>query len=301
MQYFKTIATTFFFALSLLSPSFAASPPKIYILQIVEHPALDATRDGLIEELKNLNNAEGESLLISIQSAQGNPALAAQIARKFVSEEPDIIVALGTPAAQAAMSAAKGTTIKIIFSSVTDPILAKLVANLNKPEGNVTGVSNFISVKPQFDLFKRLTPGLKTLGVIYNPGEANSVALNREMEKIGKAMGIKLIFAAALKTSDVQAASQTLCGKIDALFVNNDNTALSAFKSVVKAANNCSIPAFVSDVDIVDQGARAALGPDQSELGRQTARMINRILKNPGKSLPPVEFPEKTVEVLGSP
>ena len=97
------------------------------------------------------------------------------------------------------------------------------------------------------------------------------------------------------------AASQSLCGKADALFINNDNTALAAFKSVVKAAQSCGIPAFVSDVDLMDQGALAALGPNQHDLGRQTARMVDRIIKNPGSPLPAVEFPERTEEFVKTP
>ncbi len=294
----KQILTTLFFALTLSITSAFSSPPKIYILQIVEHPALNATRDGFIDELARLGYSRGETLVLDVQSAQGNTSLAAQIAQKFVSNNPDIIMALGTTAAQTAMTAVKGTDIKVVFSSVTDPLSAKLVEDLKAPSGQVTGVSNFIPVKPQFELFKKLVPKLKTIGVVYNPGEANSVALNKEMEKTAKEMGLNMIFATAPKTSDVLAASQSLCGKADALFVSNDSTVLSAFKSVVKAAKDCKIPAFVSDVDIVDQGARAALGPDQTELGRQTARMAVKILKDPKGPLPQVEFPEKTVELV---
>jgi len=291
----KIISASTLALLFLLSPA-NGSPPKIYILQIIEHPALNATRDGFIDELSRLGYQKGETLILDVQSAQGNTALAAQIAQRFVSNHPDIIMALGTTAAQTAMAAAKGTNTVVVFSSVTDPLAAKLVSSLKKPDGRVTGVSNFIPVEPQFELFKKLVPKLKTIGVVYNPGEANSVALNTEMEKVAKEMDLNMVLATALKTSDVLAASQSLCGKADALFVSNDSTVLSAFKSVVKAANGCKIPAFVSDVDIVDQGALAALGPDQTELGRQTARMAVKILKNPNASLPAVEFPEKTVE-----
>lgn len=294
----KQILTALFCVLTLSITSAYCSPPKIYILQIVEHPALNATRDGFIDELARLGYKQGENLELEVQSAQGNTALASQIAQKFVSNNPSIIMTLGTTASQTAMNAVKGTDIKVVFSSVTDPLSAKLVEDLKAPKGQVTGVSNYIPVEPQFVLFKKLLPKLKTIGVVYNPGEANSIALNAEMEKVAKKMGLSMVFATAPKTSDVLGASQSLCGKVDALFVCQDNTVLSAFKSVVKAANDCKIPAFVSDVDIVDQGARAALGPDQTELGRQTARMAVKILKDPKGPLPQVEFPEKTVEIV---
>jgi len=292
---------SFFISLSFASPPSQKPPLKISILQIVEHPALNATRQGLLEELQTLGYEEGKNLIIDYQSAQGNATTAAQIAQKFVSNNPNVIVAIATKAAQAAMTATKGTKIPVVFSSVTDPLGAKLVTNLNAPEGNVTGLSNFIGVEPQFKLFKKVLPSLKTIGVIYDPGEANSVSLNKAMEEAAKKFDLKVVFAVASKTSEVLAASQSLCGKVDALFVNNDNTALSAFSSVVKAAKACGIPAFVSDVDIADQGALAALGPDQTELGRQTARMVDGILKNPSAPLPAVEFPEKTQEYIQKP
>jgi putative ABC transport system substrate-binding protein len=300
IKVFKTASCSLLFLFSPLL-SFAQTPPvKISIIQLIEHPALNATREGLLDELKALGYEEGKNLILDFQSAQGSPILAAQIAQKFASNKPDVIVAIPTTAAQAVMSATKEMGIPLVFSSVTDPVSAKLVNNLQAPEGNVTGVSNFVPIEQQFSFFKKSLPSLKKLGIIYNPGEANSAALVALMEKTAKEFGWELVLASAPKSSDVLSATQSLCGKVDAVFVNNDNTALSAFKSVVRAAKECGIPALVSDIDIVNQGAFAALGPNQRELGGQTARMVDAILKNPGAPLPPVEFPGKTEEFVDS-
>jgi putative ABC transport system substrate-binding protein len=298
MLLLKNLTKAFVIILTLSFFSANASPLKISILQTIEHPALDATRKGLLEELPKLGYSDP---IVDYQSAQGNAALAVQIAQKFISNSPDIIVAIGTKAAQAAMTATKESKIPVVFASVTDPLAAKLVTSLDTPTGNITGVSNFVAPEPQFKFFKKRLPSLKKLGIVYDPGEPNSVALNTMMDKAAKELGLELVYAIAAKTSDVFAASQSLCGKVDAIFVNNDNTALSAFKSVVKAAQSCGIPAFVSDVDIVDQGALAALGPDQLDLGRQVARIVDKILKNPKAPFPAVEFPEKTEEVVQKP
>lgn len=298
MLLLKNLKKTFSIFLTFFLFSAQASPTKISILQTSEHPALNQARQGLIEELQSLGYKEGKNLSLDYQSAQGSPPLAAQIAQKFVSEHSDLIVAIGTPAAQALMRAVKGTDIPVVFTAVSDPLASKLVTNLKIPEGQVTGVSDFVDPKPQFEFFKKLLPKLKRIGIVYNPGEDNSTALNKLMEKAAEELDLKLFFASATKSSDVLVASRSLCGKVDAIFINNDNTALSAFKSVVKAANECNIPAFVSDLDVVDQGARAALGPNQIDLGRQTARMVDFILKHPKAPLPPVEFPEKTEEFV---
>lgn len=294
----QTLQFLLFFSFAFIS-SLQSTPLKISILQNIEHPALNATREGLIDELHKLGYKKGENLILDYQSAQGNAALAAQIAQKF-SHDSDLIVAIGTKSAQAAMRATKELKIPVVFSSVTDPLAAKLVTDLKAPTGHVTGVSNFIAPEPQFKFFKKCLPSLKHLGIVYDPGEPNSIALNSAMEKAAKEFGLQLVFVTATKTSDVLSASQSLCGKVDAIFVNNDNTALAAFNSVVKAATDCKIPAFVSDVDMMEQGAFAALGPNQVDLGRQTARMVDRIFKNPKAPLPAVEFPEKTEEYMNA-
>src|SRR5207249_1914448 len=133
--------------------SVQSTPFKISILQNIEHPALNATRQGLLDELHKLGYEEGKNLILDYQSAQGNMALAAQISQKFISNQTSVIVAIGTKSAQAAMTASKGTETPVIFSSVTDPLEAKLVTSLKAPNGHVTGVSNFIAVEPQFKLF----------------------------------------------------------------------------------------------------------------------------------------------------
>lgn len=272
-------------------------PPqtKISILQIVDHPALNATRDGIRDGLTQAGYTEGKNLRLQIQSAQGNPAMAAQIAQKFVSDGADILVALGTTAAQSAKSAARGSKTIVVFSSITDPVSAKLVKSREKPDEGVTGVSNFVSAEPRFEFFKTLLPNLRSVGVVYNPGDANSIAILKEMETAATKMEIDLKTAVASKTGEVLSAVQKLAPEVDALFVNNDNTALAAFESVVRAGNLARTPVFVSDVDVIDQGALAAMGPDQYELGLQTAEMIVKIIKNSTADLPAVEGPRKTI------
>ncbi len=264
-------------------------PPKnILILQIVEHPALDATRQGIMDALAKAG------LKASFESAQGNPALATQIAQKFVGSAPDLMVGIGTAASQALVSANRTHHIPIVFSSVTDPLGARLVSNLEKPNGDVTGVSNFIEPTKQFIAFKKLLPTLSTLGVIYNPGEANSISLIEKMQEHASSNHLKIVLATANSSSEVAAAAQSLVGKVDAIFINNDNTALSAFSAVANIAAQNHLPLFVSDVDMVNQGAFAALGPNQYAVGQKTGKMIIEILKGTKPGNIPVGFPDDT-------
>lgn len=265
---------------------------KIYISQLVEHPALDATTKGIIQGLSD-KGYKDENLELIVESAQGNVSLANQIANKLISKNPDIVVGVATVTAQSFSKYARTGKTKLIFSSVTDPVDAGLVNSVIKPGNNTSGVSNFISLEPQIEMFLKIKPGIKKLGFLYNPGELNSISLIEKLKIICPTYGIELITVSASKTSEVAQSAAKLSSLVDAIFVSNDNTALSAFKTIVKAANNVSIPVFVSDTDIVKDGAVAALGPNQYDLGLQTANMIVSILEGKDINTAPVEFPKK--------
>ena len=221
------------------------------------------------------------------ESAQGNPSLATQIAQKFIGQNAKVLVTIGTTVSQSALQAIKqsGRSVPLLFASVTNPVLAKLVASDKKPENGISGVSNYVSASKQFEYFKKLLPTMKRIGVVYSPGEANSIVLNEEMLKTAKEMDLEIVFAAANKTSEVSVATQSLLDKVDAVFINNDNIALAGFNSIVASAKMQNIPVFVSDIDCIKSGALAALGADQYEMGRQVGKMIVDILKHPDAAL----------------
>lgn len=293
---FKTILRAFLAYTLPIAVALGANPSsptikyKVGVIQIIEHPALNETCKGIQDELKD--QGLSDNLQWSWDSAQGNPALATQIAQKYVGQEVNVLVAIGTTVAQAALNVARNSNIPVIFSSVTNPKAAKL-------EGNITGVSNFVSPKDQFDAIVQLLPNKKKIGVIYNPGEANSVILLAQMEEAAKAKGLELIPATASKTSEVAIAAQGLIKKVDAIFVNNDNTALAALNAVGQICRENKTPLFASDGDLKESGALALLGADQYKIGRQTGKMVATILlKNGDPSTIKIEFPKSvSVEV----
>jgi len=260
----------------LISGVLQAKPVYVATTAIVEHPALDAVRDGVKQTL-NDNGYSGAKLKFTYESAQGKPDIAAQIARKMVGDAPDIIVAIATPSAQAAVTAS--SSIPIVFSAVTDPLAAKLVPSLKQPGGNVTGLSDMANLKEHLELIKAFLPDLKTVGIPYNPGETNSVSMLASMKVEAAKMGIKIVEAAAPKSSDVMIATKQLVGKVDAIYCPIDNTIISAVESVVKVGIDAQIPVFAGDTDTVARGAVAAVGYDYFDLGRQTGDIVVRILK----------------------
>lgn len=276
---------------ALLTSTIQAKQVYIATTAIVEHPALDAVRDG-VKEVLNENGYTGDQLKFTYESAQGQPVIAAQIARKMVGDEPDVIVAIATPSAQAAVSASK--SIPIVFSVVTDPVGARVVPRLIQPGGNVTGLSDMVNVKQQLALIIEFMPNLKKLGVPYNPGEANSVAIIEALKIEAEKQGIKIIESPAPKSADVMIASKQLVGKADAIYCPTDNTIISAFESVVKVGIDAQIPVFAADTGSVERGAVAAVGYDYGDLGRQTGEIVVRILKGEKPGLIDVKMAEGT-------
>ena len=276
---------------AILSCGLQAKPVYVATTAIVEHPALDAVRDGVKAAL-NEHGYSGEQLKFTYESAQGQPAIAAQIARKLVGDEPDIIVAIATPSAQAAVSVSE--TIPVVFSVVTDPVGAKVVPSLLQPGGNVTGLSDMVNVNQHLSLIKEFVPGLKALGVPYNPGEANSVSIVNALKAEAKAMGITIVESPAPKSSDVMIASKQLVGKVEAIYCPTDNTIISAFESVVKVGIDAQTPVFAADTGSVARGAVAAVGYDYGDLGRQTGEIVVRILKGEKPGMIDVKMAEGT-------
>lgn len=285
-------------ATGLTGAVFAADMKKVYVNQIVEHPALDMTAKGIRDGLKERGYVEGENLDFVIESAQANVALASQISTKFVAQNADVTVGIGTPSAQSLVKAAMDGKTKMVFSSITDPLAASLVKSLENSNTNVTGMSNFVEVAPQLEMIKTVLPEMKKLGFIYNPGEANSISQLEDLQKAAPQFGIEIITQAVNRTADVPQAATRLASQADAIFIYGDNTALAALESIVIAGIKQGKPVFVADTDAVPSGPLAALGPNQYQLGIDTAMMIADILEGTDINTIPVGFPGQTELVI---
>ncbi len=285
-NYLKTL--TLFISL-IYSPAVYANK-TIGITQIVDHPSLNAIREGILEGLAKEGYMEGKNLTVIFENAQGNPTTAAQIAQKFAGLPLDVIIPITTPSAQAVVQQIEKTP--IVFAAVSDPLSAKIVTSLSHPGGNVTGVADIPPLKEQLSFMETCIPHLKTLGVVYNPGEVNNVSFLAQLKALANEKDIKIVTAAAPKSADVQPAAQSLINQVDAIFVGNDNTVVSGLEPLIKACIDARKPLFVSDPQSVERGALAAYAYDQHQIGRQVGKMVTKILrgKNPGDM--PVEKPQ---------
>src|SRR5215217_6240660 len=265
-----------------LSMPARADNVTVAVTAIVEHPALDAVRDGVKEALAAAGYKEGENITFLYESAQGNPATAAQIARQFAGEGPNVIVPISTPSAQAVVSSTRD--IPVVFTAVSDPLGAQLISDMEKPGKNVTGISDMSPVAEHVALIKEILPAAKSIGYLYNSGEANSVSLLAVLKVEAEKAGLTVVESAATKSAEVQGAARALVGRADVIYVPTDNTIISALEGAVAVAEEAKLPLVTADTDSVSRGSLAALGFNYRDVGKQTGDVVVRILngENPG-------------------
>lgn len=274
------------FILALAMGAFAtpvmAADITVAVTAIVEHPALDACRDGVKDALAAAGFVDGDNIDFIYESAQGAPEIAAQIARQFVGNNVSVIVPISTPSAQGAVAATRD--IPIVFTAVTDPVAAQIVPRREHPGGNVTGISDMSPLAEHVSLILEITPDVKRLGVVYNPGETNSVVLVDRLREVAAEAGIDVIESPATKSGDVQQATLALVGRVDAIYIPTDNTVVSALEAAVSAAMENSIPLYAGDTDSVPRGAIATVGFNYYDIGIETGKVVARVLngENPG-------------------
>lgn len=268
-------------------PAASAQSYTIGVSQIVSHPALDSAVEGFKQGLADKGYT---NVTYDVQNAEGDMATASSIAQKFANDGLDLILGVATPTTQAVVKAV--TDVPVVFTAVTDPVGAGLVTDADAPSANVTGVSDMLPMEPTLELIKKVVPELKTLGVLYNAGESNSVFLIEKQKAAAQAMGIAVVEATASNSSEVKAAVDSLVGRVDAVSVLTDNTVVSALESVVKVCQENKIPLIAGDTDSVERGAIAAYAFDYKDLGVQAGHMAAEILSGKAIADLPVQYAE---------
>ncbi|WP_420264552.1 ABC transporter substrate-binding protein [Candidatus Magnetominusculus dajiuhuensis] len=274
--------------------AYCGQPPiKIGITQIATNPGIDAIRDGFLSQMKKMGYEENVNVKYIQTNAQGDNSAAQSIAKSFVNEKVDLIFSITTPSSQMCAQAIKGTTIPLIFGAVTDPVAAGLVKSLDKPEFNITGTSDKWPIEAQFDLLLRLVPGVKTVGIIHNPGETNSESNMKEVEAVCAKKNLKTVRVAVSNTSEVYSAAGSLVGRCDAIYVPADNTVISAMESVVKVSEKNKIPLLPGVSSGVATGGFGTIGPDYFDIGVESAKLADMVIKGKNAGDIPVATAKK--------
>ncbi|NLM28733.1 MAG: ABC transporter substrate-binding protein [Clostridiaceae bacterium] len=250
---------------------------SIGIIQLVEHVALDSAREGFINALKDNGYVDGQNVTIDIQNAQGDQSNLSTISDRFVSNKVDLILGIATPAVQAI--AGKTTEIPILGTAVTDYVVAKLVDSNEAPGGNVSGTTDMNPVKEQIDLLVKLVPDAKTVGVLYNSSEDNSILQAKMAKEAIEALGLSYVEVTVTNTNEVQQATQSIVERCDAIYIPTDNTFASSMPVVHGVTSQSKTPVICGESGMVRSGGLATLGINYYDLGYQTGLMAIRILK----------------------
>ena len=264
---------------------------KIGIIQLVEHVALDQSYQGFVDGLKEAGYEDGKNIVIDYQNAQGEQVNCVTIAEKLVNDRDDLILAIATPAAQAVANLT--TTIPILVTAVTDPESANLVKSNAKPETNVSGTSDLTPCAAQIDLLKKIVPDAKKVGFIYCSSEQNSHFQVSLAKQACDAIGLEYIDGTVSNSNEIQQVTQSLCGKVDAIYAPTDNMIAAGMATVAQVAIENKIPVIVGESGMCTAGGLATYGINYYELGKQTAKMAVEILKD-GKN--PADMPIQYLE-----
>ncbi|MBD2872220.1 ABC transporter substrate-binding protein [Paenibacillus arenilitoris] len=257
----------------------------IAISQIVEHPSLDATREGFLAALKDAGFEEGKNLTVDYNNAQGEAANVQTIAQNIASSDADLAFGIATPTTQSLVDEVKDKP--VLFAAVTDPVDAGIVPQLEAPGGNVTGAAdtNPDAVVQTMDFIAKEFPDVKKIGLVINEGEANTVVMSGIAEEALAKHNIELVKAPVANSSDIQTAAQSLVGRVDAIYITLDNMVVGGVDSIIEVANENDIPFFSADRDSVEKGAFATVGFKYYDHGYEAGQMAVEILngKNPGE------------------
>lgn len=251
--------------------------PVVSVAQIVSHPSLNTIRDNFTEQMEELGYKDGETIKLNYADASGEVSNLNSIINQFEDDQSDVIVAIATPTAQAAANVSD--SIPVVFSAVSDPVGAKLVKDMEKPGGNITGTCDEVQVDQILGLAKEMVPDMQTVGFLYNASEANSVSNLKKAQEYCDANGLTLIEGTGKDITELETSASVLCEKVDVLFAPNDNTVASAMQALSKTAADANTPFFVGADSMVEDGGLATVGIDYADLGKETANMVDQILK----------------------
>ncbi|MBO4361106.1 MAG: ABC transporter substrate-binding protein [Eubacteriaceae bacterium] len=266
---------------------------KIGVIILTDHPALQAACDGFLAGMDEL----GIKYEADIQNAQGEQTVCATIATKFVNDGVDLIFAIATPAAQAVAQATD--TIPVLVTAVTDPESAGLVNTNEMPGTNVSGTSDMNPIEEQTTLLMKLVPDAKTIGILYCSSEDNSILQEKLAREALEAKGFEVLDFTVADSGEVQSVTQSMVGKVDAVYIPTDNVIASSMSAVSVILNQAGIPTVVGEANMVENGGTATYGINYYNLGKQTAIMAKQVLvEGADISTMPIQYsPEEDLEL----
>ena len=274
----------------------AGTTYKVGIVQYVSDASLDQISDNIKSEL----DAKGAELGVTFdykpyfQNGEGDATVINQIASDLVADQVDVIVPIATPTAVVMQTATEENRIPVVFSAVSDPVGAKLVASMDEPGGNITGTSDALDTSAIFKLITTQNPDCDYVGLLYDSGQDSSTQPIADAKAYLESVGIKYIEKTGTTTDEINLAAQSLIAeKVDAVFTPTDNTVMTAELSIYESLAKAGIPHYCGADSFALNGAFCGYGVDYANLGVMTADMVVDVLVN-GKD--PATTPVQTFD-----
>lgn len=264
-------------AVMLLAGAANAETVKIGIANFGEHPQLNASIAGFKQ---GLTEAGVTDVTFSESHTNFDASLVPQMITKLQSEGPKLIYTVTTPVSQIAKKALSGSGIPIVFTAVTDPVAAKLVPSWEAGDEGMTGASDLQDIPAILEFAKKLLPNAKRIGVPFNPGEANDVAIVEAIKAAAGPAGYEVVEVGVDNVNDIQQRIASLAGKADVIYVPASNLLQPAVPAVAAAARQAGIPIINSDDNAVRNGTvPAAFSVNYTQVGVAAGKMAAEILK----------------------
>ena len=260
------------------TPSGPSMQYKIGLVYFAPEEGADSCMKGLFDGLKEQGIEEKVNLEVRRSHAQAEIATIPLLIQNYDSSDVDVIVAMTTPVFTAAATMARSKP--VVFTYVYVPIAAGAGKSRTDHLPRVTGVGSFPPVQDTVDTIKRLVPGIRSVGTLYNTSEANSVKVMSVARPIFQQRGIQLQEIAITGTSEIFQAAQVLTHRdVQALWITGDNTALQGFDAIARAARDAKLPLVINDPEFVQKGALAAVGIGWYETGKAASKVLARVLR----------------------
>jgi len=265
----------------------------IGIVQIVEASLLDDARRGVVDALREAGFSDGMNIRLTYTSAQGDLSNISIIIKELIASKVSMIITIGTPCMVSAANIVKN--IPVVFTVAFSPDQLQM----KDPPNNLTGVYDPATMSDLVQLIKKCMPGIKRLGIPYNPSEQNAVLAAEHMQAECRTVGIELFEMNVFSSNEVQQNVSALAQKnIEAMVISADNTLAAGIDAAIKICNDKKIPLFVTEPGEVERGACAGTGADFYEWGRQSGKMATEIIKGKKPEIMPMQELSSTVLYL---
>ena len=269
------------------SSSGEAETLRIGIIQPMEHESLDAAREGFVQALADHGYTDGDTIVLDYQNAQGDSSALLTISQRFVGDDCDLVLAIGTGAAQSIAS--QTSEIPVLITAVTDPVDAGLVRSSEAPGTNVTGTNDMNPIREQLELIPEILPDAQTVGLLYTSSEDNSILQIEEAKAILEEMNLDYVEQTVTGSNDVQQAVQSIVTRCDAIYIPTDNTFASAMPLVGSVVMESGTPVICGATGMVEAGGLITLGLNYYNLGYQTGEMAVQVLEGADPASMPVQ------------